>query len=217
MNGFLFRMRAAFGKRIGSRLIQVLLSLKTDYRFAELYGDFHFGRSFDRKAIKGLAQESGKIYGGLVKFLIELPAAPETLFLPGENNAVRSVYAKLLGIPPERITTAGILDGMDVYWNFEEPPPQVGPFDCILSQSMLEHLVDPYKHVRELSSLLRPGGHLLIHTVMPGFHYHRHPVDCMRFYPDWFEEIARRLELAVVDKYIHNARITYKYRKPGGV
>ena len=213
MNNSLFKLRAFFGRHIGNRLVQLLLHMKTDYRFAELYGDFNFGKSFDRQAIKGLAQESGKIYGGIIRFLQSLPKSPTNLFLPGENNAVKPVYADLLNIPLEKIITAGILDDMDVQWNFEADPPVQTQYDCIISQSMLEHLIDPYKHVRDCASLLQPGGHMILHTMMPGFNYHRYPVDCMRFYPDWFEEVAKRLSLTVADKYIHNARITYLFRK----
>jgi len=216
MNDFLFNLRAAVGRRIGNRLVQLLLHMKTDHLFTELYGDFHLGRSFDRRAIKGLAQESGKIYGGIVHFLLSLPRPPASLFLPGENNAVKPVYASLLNIAREQIVTAGVLDDMDVRWDFEKDPPMREQYDCIVSQSMLEHLIDPYKHVRDCAALLKPGGHMILHTMMPGFNYHRYPVDCVRFYPDWFEEVAKRLSLAVADKYIHNARITYLYRKAAG-
>jgi SAM-dependent methyltransferase len=209
----LYRLRAAIGDRLGSRWIQVLLALKTDHRFAAHYGDFHFGTSYRKQAVTGLDQESGKIYGGVVHFLRQLPHKPESLLLPGENKSVKAVYAALLGMKPEQIVTAGIMDDMDVRWNFEEAPPLQARYDCIVSQSMLEHLVDPYKHVRDCAALISPGGHLILQTVMPGFPYHRHPVDCMRFYPDWFEEISKRLALTITDKYIRNARITYLFTK----
>lgn len=213
MNTWWFKLRSAIGRRLGNRWVQLLLALKTEWRFAELYGDFHFGQSLDRHAVKGLAQESGKLYGALVKFLTDIPVPLTRVLLPGENNAVKPVYARLLRLDESAILTAGVLNDMDVPWDFEHDPPAVGEFDCIVSQSMLEHLIDPYKHMRDCVRLLRPGGWLVIHTMMPGFGYHRYPVDCFRFYPDWFEEIARRLGLEISDKYIHNSRITYKYRK----
>lgn len=214
MNKILFNLRAALGKRIGNRWIQLLLALKTEHQFAELYGDFHLGESYDHQAIKGLAQESGKIYGAIVRFLTHLPTPPRSLLLPGENNAVKPEYAHLLSLPLGQIITAGILADMDVQWNFEADPPAQSNYDCIISQSMLEHLIDPYKHVRDCAYLLNDGGHMILHTMMPGFNYHRYPVDCVRFYPDWFEEVAKRLSLEVADKYIHNSRITYLLRKP---
>lgn len=213
MNSLGFKLRTAVGRRLGNRWVQLLLALKTEWRFAELYGDFHFGESLDRHAVKNLPQESGKIYGALVKFLAEIPTPVTRMLLPGENNAVKPVYAQLLKLDASAILTAGVLQDMDVQWNFEHDPPAVGEFDCIVSQSMLEHLIDPYKHVRDCIRLLRPGGWLVIHTMMPGFGYHRYPVDCFRFYPDWFEEVAKRLNLEVSDKHIRHSRITYKLRK----
>lgn len=213
MNSLFSSLRSAIGRRIGSRWIQLLLALKTEWKFAELYGDFHFGKSFNNYAIKGLAQESGKIYGAVVKFLKDIPEPITSILLPGENNAVKPVYADLLKVTPDKIITVGILDDMDVEWNFEQDPPAIGPFQCIVSQSMIEHLLDPYKHMRDCAALLAQGGYLVVHTVMPGFNYHRYPIDCLRFYPDWFEEVAKRIGFSVQDRYIHNSRITYKFYK----
>lgn len=80
---------------------------------------------------------------------------------------------------------------------------------------MMEHLVDPYKHMKDLSSLLEEEGYLIVHTVMPGFMYHRHPVDTIRFFPDWFEEVAskKRLNLKIVSKYVRDFHIFYMYKK----
>jgi hypothetical protein len=52
------------------------------------------------------------------------------------------------------------------------------------------------------------------YTVTPGFPYHRHPVDCMRFFPDWFEEVGKRLDLTVQDRFIGDDHIVYRYLKP---
>ena len=89
----------------------------------------------------------------------------------------------------------------------------MGKFDLILSQAMLEHLLNPYKHVFDLSQMLNPGGKLVLHTHIPGFNYHRFPIDCVRFYPDWFEAIAERLNLSVYDRYIGDMRICYTLEK----
>ena len=78
---------------------------------------------------------------------------------------------------------------------------------------MLEHLVDPYKHVADLIALLNTGGMLILHTHIPGFKYHRYPVDCIRFYPDWFEEVATRTNCQVLDRYIGELRICYTLQK----
>jgi hypothetical protein len=84
----------------------------------------------------------------------------------------------------------------------------------IISQATLEHLINPFKHFCDLASLVDEDGYLIIHTVLPGFFYHRVPIDCFRFYPDWFEIVSEKLGLEIVDKQISVFSITYKFRRP---
>lgn len=181
-------------------------------QFASLYGDFHVGRDYEDLAIRGLDKPSGCIRGSIVHFCRELPT-PRRVLLPGEPSSLRDVYASMLGVDPPNVVTAGLMDDADFTWDFEQDPPDMGRFDLALSQAMLEHLIDPYKHMRDLASLLEPGGHIVVLTVLPGFNYHRYPVDCFRFFPDWFEEVGKRLELDVVDRFIWELRIVYVFRK----
>ena len=188
----------------------------TEYsQLVELYGDFRLNEDCRKLEISGLAKESGRIRGEIVKTIGEIPATMSRILLPGENNAVKHAYADLFKISEDCIVTAGLADEVDYRWNFEDDPPAFGTFDCIVSQAMLEHLVKPYEHVCDLVDSLNGGGYLVLHTVMPGFPYHRYPVDCARFFPDWFEEISGRLRLEVCDKYIGDLRIMYKFKKVG--
>jgi Methyltransferase domain len=182
-------------------------------QFQSLYGDFHVGRDYEDLAIRGLDKPSGCIRGSIVHFCRELPK-PRRALLPGEPSSLREVYASMLGIEASAVVTAGLMDDADFRWDFEQDPPDMGRFDLALSQAMLEHLIDPYKHMRDLAALLEPGGHIVALTVLPGFNYHRYPVDCFRFFPDWFEEVAKRLSLEVVDRFIWELRVVYVLRKP---
>ncbi len=184
-------------------------------QFSALYGDFRFEEDCRNHEISGLAKESGRIRGEIVKTLKEITGTPSRILLPGDSNAVKYAYAELFGVSESQIVTAGLSDDVDYKWNFEVDPPLFGKFDCIVSQAMLEHLVHPYKHVCDLADSLNTAGYLVLHTVLPGFAYHRFPVDCFRFFPDWFEELSSRLHLEVCDKYIGELRIMYKYKKAG--
>ena len=182
--------------------------------FKKYYGYFHLDADYGNLAVTGLAKESGCIRGEIVNSIQNITDTLKSVLLPGENNAVKDAYAALFKLPNSRITTAGISEHVDFRWNFEHDPPRMGPFDCIVSQAMLEHLINPYKHVCDLYCLLENGGHLILHTHIPGFEYHRYPIDCMRFFPDWFEVMADRLGAAIVDKCIYERRILYHFRKP---
>lgn len=183
--------------------------------FQEHYGDFDYGSDYESMTVRGLANESGMISGVVVKAIKFLPR-PESILLAGENNAVKPRYEEVCGLKRDNIFTVGLSDNVDYQWNFEEDPPEIPLMECIISQAILEHLLDPYKHVKDLWKLLKKGGMLHLYTVIPGFQYHRYPVDCLRFYPDWFEETAKRLGAEIAYKYlgIGETKIYYVFKKP---
>jgi hypothetical protein len=175
----------------------------------DVYGPFdtELYRHLD---ITGLSKESNRIRGEIVACLRSVRWEPPVL-LPGEYNRDRDAYADLLNT--SRIVTAGIGTDHDHQWNFEDDPPTgLDQFGLIVSQAMLEHLIDPYKHVRDCAKLLDADGVAVFHTPSPGFQYHRHPVDCQRFYPDWFEEVAIRLDLRIEYRYFADLRVMYALR-----
>lgn len=182
--------------------------------FSRVYGTFRDDKAHSKLHIQGLAKESGTIRGTIVHAVQCVGTPIRRTLLPGEYNRDKPHYARLIGTPTANIVTAGVHPDMDHCWDYADPPPAMDPFDLIISQAMLEHLVDPYRHVADLAGLLEPEGHLILHTHPPGFPYHRHPVDCLRFYPDWFEETASRLGLSIAQRYIGNLRICYMLRKP---
>lgn len=181
-----------------------------------VYGAFTSERDVRALPITGLDKESGWIHRFIVEFVdrirSEHPVVP--LLLPGEYNRVRDAYCEWLGIGEHEIVTTGLGDDVDVHWDFEGPIPRdLGTFSLVLSQAMLEHLIDPYKHVSDLYSLVRGGGSLVMMTHSPGFPYHRYPVDCIRFFPDWFESVADRLGAAVAGRLVADDRILYHFTK----
>lgn len=193
---------------IGTKLAVRKLRRKTYPLFRRHYGDFHFDEEWRGTTARIVGNESGIVFGRVVSMLSEVSVA--RVLLAGESAAAKPVYGDILGTG--EITTAGLHDDADVAWNFEQETPELGRFDCIVSHAIIEHLIDPYGHVRALIGLLEPGGYLVIYTVLPGFPYHRHPVDCLRFFPDWFEEVAKRHDLTVRDKYIGDEHIVYLFQ-----
>lgn len=189
-----------------------ILDLQTNFQYRKNYGDFEFKRDYKRYRIKSVPNEAGLILGGIVKYLRDIPGPVRNLLLLGENEAVKKIYRDTFKI--ETIATAGLYPDSDLVWNYEESlPANMGTYQVIISQAMLEHLIDPYKHFKDVSQLLEPGGYFIVHTVLPGYFYHRYPVDCLRFYPDWFEEVAQRLKWRVVARHIRRGYIFYKFQK----
>jgi len=67
------------------------------------------------------------------------------------------------------------------------PSETVGTVLCF---DTLEHVEDPRRAVEEMFRILRPGGVLVITSVMD-FHIHDHPHDYWRFTPDAFRSLLR--------------------------
>lgn len=178
-------------------------------------GQFEDGAQYTHLAVSGLYSESSVILGEVVHSLRRFAKPEHLLLLAGERRSERAAYSRSAGIPIEQILTAGLHEDMDYHWNYEAAPPDIPAVDIIASQAMLEHLVDPYRHMCDCYGLLKPGGILIVHTELPGFQYHRFPVDCCRFYPDWFEEVAMRLSANVVARFLSvEGHIVYCLGKP---
>lgn len=185
-------------------------------KWEEIYGEFD-KTDYEDFTLRGLPNEAKFYFGEIIKWAQDIKPAPKRVLLAGENNnTVRHLRPE---IRVEHIYTSG-LSNVDYEWNYENDPPQMGSFDLIISQAILEHLLNPYKHMYDLASLLTPGGYLIVHSVCPGHPYHRYPIDAFRFYPDWFEEIAKRLKLDIIKKRIKDTRLNhifYMYQKPGDI
>lgn len=177
------------------------------------YPGLRMGGEWKSMNVHGLENESSQIFGQVVVAIGDIEGPIGSMLLAGESGRAKKIYGKIAGIPPERITTAGLHDDADHVWNFEEDAPEIGSFDCIVSHAIMEHLIDPYRHMRDLASLLSERGQLVVFTVAPGFPYHRHPVDCMRFFPDWFEVVAQRIGLEILDSFLGDERIMYRFRR----
>lgn len=207
--------------KIFNELISYLLikinNLRFLKKFKNIYGNFLFLKKHKKYSFP-LSNESSIFYGEIAKMIGDLPDNLPRVLLPGENSRSKQQICRGLDekFEDSEIITAGLSNGVDYQWDFEKDPPQIGKFSLVISQAMLEHLVDPYKHIKDLANYLDDGGYLIIHTMLPGFVYHRYPVDTLRFHPDWFEEIAKptRCNLKIIKKYIRDFNVFYMYQKP---
>jgi hypothetical protein len=191
-----------------------LLNLETKKQFSDNYGDFHRERDLRGYRILNPSSEGGAILGEVVRFVSSENVDQGKILFAGDRNDVKAIWSMFF--PQDQMVTCGLHE-MDHLWNFECSPPESLnsiKFRLIVSQAMIEHLIDPFKHIYDLVSLLEHGGVLVINSVLPGFFYHRFPIDCFRFYPDWSETVASRLGLIILDKQISVFNITYKLQKP---
>ena len=182
-------------------------------RRQESYGGFD-KTDYEEFTLRGIPNESAGCAGEFIKWGQDITPPPDRVLLAGES---RNVVEFMRHSFRERALYTTGLSNVDYEWDFEkDPPSSMGEFDLVISQAIMEHLLNPYKHICDLASITAPGGFLLVHGAGPGFPYHRFPIDACRLYPDWFEETAKRLNLLVVRKRIREDFNTfYMYQKPG--
>jgi len=123
------------------------------------------------------------------------PIAPSILDLGAMdlNGSLRSVAPK-----DSHFVGVDMSDGPGVDYVVEPGqrlPFEDGSYDLVTASSVLEHDPEFWLTVAEMRRVVKPGGHLYINAPSNG-HYHPHPGDYWRFYPDaglGFIEGLRRL------------------------
>jgi hypothetical protein len=69
-------------------------------------------------------------------------------------------------------------------FDLTEPPVDLpGPFDVVICEQVLEHVVDPATAVGTLYALTRPGGMVIVNTPFM-VRVHDSPIDYWRFTPE---------------------------------
>ena len=196
------------GKTKIRQFVQRVLDRKQIKKHEEISGEFD-KNNYNSFSVGNLPSESGFYWGELIKWATDIN--PECVLFVGENKSTAKILKDKINAG--KVLTAGLSD-VDYKWNFEEDFPVIEKkIDLVVSQAILEHLINPYKHLHDLTNLISSKGYIMIHTVTPGFPYHRYPIDSLRFFPDWFEEVAKRFNLNVINRKIQDTHIFYMYQK----
>lgn len=90
-------------------------------------------------------------------------------------------------------------------------------YDVVLSGQVVEHVRMPWRWIRELVRVTRPGG--LVATIAPvSWPYHEAPVDCWRIYPEGLRALYEEggLEVQLAEWGSHEPR-AWLPRFPRGV
>ncbi len=129
--------------------------------------------------------------GRFLQCLRDMPKA-RVLELGSWNSHLRSAVPdaeEWLGMdirPGPGVDTVG-----DVHELSRVLPDRHGHFDAIVSQSVFEHLLMPWKAVLEINALLRQGGLMLIATH-PAWPPHELPWDFWRYPINGFDSLLNR-------------------------
>lgn len=88
-------------------------------------------------------------------------------------------------------------------------------YDVLLSQALLEHVCNPFCAIKNFSDLLNENGIMLLHTHNIKMPYHAYPIDCIRYYEDFFVNITKYLPLEKIEYLEADVHIFCVYRKKG--
>ncbi len=109
--------------------------------------------------------------------------SPELMILDVGSRDVNGTFRRLFPNHPYVGIDIEPGDGVDVVVAPYSYPFPDNHCDVIISGSTLEHVRCPWKWMREVARILKPGGRLCV-IVPYAYPYHEHPVDCWRVYPE---------------------------------
>lgn len=85
-------------------------------------------------------------------------------------------------------------------------------FDVAVSTQVLEHIERPWDWIKDVAAIVKPGG--LIYICTPHtMHYHAHPKDFWRVWPDGMKALLESAGLTVIEARMQNIDTTGIARK----
>jgi SAM-dependent methyltransferase len=136
---------------------------------------------------------------GILRFLpkptvVPRPQIPKTLGMLPPAARILDVGAGGRRITPGIVTFDAFAGPeVDIVGDIHQMPIPDDSFDCVFCTGTLEHVRDPWRAVREIHRVLRPGG--LVHIDVPFIQgYHADPTDYWRFTLDGLKVLCEPFE-----------------------
>lgn len=86
----------------------------------------------------------------------------------------------------------------DVVSNILSMPFEDNSFDTVVCTEVLEHVEDPFALMKEISRILKTGGHAIIASGWISA-YHKEPKDYWRFSPDTYRLLCDKFNLELIE------------------
>ena len=165
-------------------------------------------------------------YWGLLKQWFDYFGLSGPGLIIGDRGAKGEAAKKALKreYPGITVKTVDLLDA-DIIWDITRPPftqihvteDYCSTVDWVICQAMLEHVEDPVASMKNMAAVLNPRGRIFLHTVGPAFKYHRHPIDCYRYFRDALIVFGEITGLEILDIYWEPRHCFCAYEKPHGI
>lgn len=119
------------------------------------------------------------------------------------NGSIRDCFAGLEYLGVDQQAGRGVDRLMDAH-RLEFPADS---FATVVATSLLEHVQDPARCVREMRRVLRPGGLLIINMSGLGFPFHAYPADYWRATEQTFAAIFFAGIADVIRERVHGCAV----------
>ena len=83
--------------------------------------------------------------------------------------------------------------------------------DAVVAQALLEHICRPCVAIETFCNTVKSGGYIILHTHNIQMGYHAFPVDCCRFWKDYFLELCKYLPIKLKEYNEWREHITVCY------
>ncbi len=106
--------------------------------------------------------------------------------------------------------------GVDVLCDAGELVEKFGKesFDTVVSNEMLEHVMDWKRAISNIKNVTKPGGIIALTTRSYGFDYHAFPHDFWRYEIDDMKEIFSDCDILVLENDVQEPGVLIKAKKP---
>ena len=85
--------------------------------------------------------------------------------------------------------------------------------DVVFAQALLEHVCRPCIVIENFCNMVKSGGYIILHTHNREMKYHAFPIDCCRFFKDYFVDLCKYLPVKVSEYDEWNEHIAVCYRR----
>jgi SAM-dependent methyltransferase len=179
------------------------------YNFKHLYGPEHFIPA---------PNSSNKFWSILFGYMEKYSKTGDSLLLVAEPKEVLPVFKEKFKL--SKIDTLGYSGekGKDyeVDLNIQDSlliARGLREYNFVFSQALLEHICRPSIAIENMVDALKPEGYLILHTHNTEMPYHAFPIDCCRFYKDFFFDLCKYIDIEVVEYDEWGRNIFVCYRK----
>ncbi len=150
--------------------------------------------------------ESGGFHGILFDYLRSYARAGQSVKLVSETEKVLTTFKDhfdLLNFECENKLDLNILHKCKAK----------DKVDVVFAQAVLEHVCRPSIVIENFCNMVKVDGHIILHTHNRHMEHHAFPIDCCRFFKDFFVDLCKYLPVELMEYHEWDRHIAVCYKR----